>query len=422
MEDERITDEIHGGTLVSDGERNFELGFFTPTGSSSHNRFVGIWYRLDPQTVVWVANRNHPIPDGATGVIRIADGKLKVFDTARKEYWSIDNLEISPSRNLSVKLMDSGNLVLSDDQSEVLWESFKNPTNTFLPGMKMDEKLKLTSWAGVGDPGMGNYTFIRTQYEEQEEDQGRYRIQKSRFDYWIRSWRSSSEETPVDNEITNLLSNSSKNKKYHNINADLARNNSLRRLVIDYTGKLQYFRWFIGEGIWRQIWSEPGDKCSIHNPCGKFGVCNINNKNIGCKCLPGFKPAANHDKWNSREFSGGWCSRKSELCGESETTFLGLKMMKVSNTNLTFPVENETNCRNECLKSCECQAYSYQEIHGNNSMRRSDNAANKTCLLLSEEDLAAGLQEEYEKGRNLSVRVAKSDIGTPTDLNIIAII
>lgn len=413
MEDERITDKINGGTLVSDGEGNFELVFFTPTGSSSHNRFVGIRYRLDPQTVVWVANRNHPIPDGATGVIRIADGKLKVFDTARKEYWSIDNLEISPSKNLSVKLMDSGNLVLSDDQSGVLWESFKNPTDTFLPGMKMDEKLTLTSWAGVGDPRMGNYTFIRTQYEEQEEDQGRYCIQKSRADYWIRSWRSSSEETLLDKEIAGLLSNSSKNKKYRNISADLPRTNSLRRLVIDYTGKLQYFRWFNR----LPIWSVPLDECSIYNPCGIFGVCNIKNKKMRCKCLPGFKPTY-HDNWNSGVFSGG-CSRISELsCGESET-FLGFKMMKLSHTSQPFPVENETNCRNECLHSCECQAYSYQEI-GNISMQRGDNAVNKTCLLLSE--ALAGLQEEYEDGRNLSVRVAKSYLGTPTDLNIIAII
>jgi hypothetical protein len=38
--------------------------------------------------------------------------------------------------------MDSENLVLRDEQSTTtLWESFQNPTDTFLPGMKMDEEL-----------------------------------------------------------------------------------------------------------------------------------------------------------------------------------------------------------------------------------------------------------------------------------------
>ncbi|KAF5481162.1 hypothetical protein F2P56_001835 [Juglans regia] len=422
-EGENITDEINNGsTLVSVGG-NFEFGFFTPNGSSSPNRFVGIWYRLDPQAVVWVAERESPIPTGVIGVIRIAeDGNLEVLDTATKHtYWSTQ-LERSPSRNRSVKLMDSGNLVFSDDQfgKLVLWESFKKPTDTFLPGMKMSEGLTLTSWASVGDPGIGNYTFTRTQ-EEEEDDQVYYMIiQKPHVRYWTRSLRSNSEETR-DHVIEDLLSNfsmrkGSKSKKtspstdwYMRFLPASARNNGLRRLVMDYTGKLQ-FLWFIGgdQHKWFLIWSEPRDECSIHNACGKSGaVCNINNKIRRCKCLPGFKPH-NPERWDSGVFSGG-CSRISDLyCGESETTaFLGLKMMKVSQTRsrTAFLVENEEDCIKTCRDDCECQAYSYQEL-GNN-MRRGQNATN--CLTWSDD--LTDLQEEYAEGRNLSVRVAKkSDI------------
>ena len=64
-----------GETLLSAG-KTFELGFFTPNGSSSHQRYVGTWYyRLEPKTVVWVANRNDPLPD-STGVLSIQDGNL----------------------------------------------------------------------------------------------------------------------------------------------------------------------------------------------------------------------------------------------------------------------------------------------------------------------------------------------------------
>jgi len=67
---------------------------------------------------------------------------------------------ISRSTNRNLTLMDSGNLVLRDEQYVMtLWESFQNPADTFLPGMKMDEELTLSSWIGDGDPGTGNFTF-----------------------------------------------------------------------------------------------------------------------------------------------------------------------------------------------------------------------------------------------------------------------
>ncbi|XP_030932697.1 G-type lectin S-receptor-like serine/threonine-protein kinase At4g03230 [Quercus lobata] len=108
----------NGSTLVSAGEK-FELGFFTPSKGSSSKRFIGIWYRNwgGQQAVVWVANGDNPILYGSTGMFGIAeDGNVKVLDisSSGKEYWST-NLNKASSTNRTVKLMDSGNLVLSDD-------------------------------------------------------------------------------------------------------------------------------------------------------------------------------------------------------------------------------------------------------------------------------------------------------------------
>ena len=60
---ELITD--NGETLVSAGGE-FELGFFSPGGS--FERYVGIWYKWDKGTVVWVANRDDPVIN-ATGAL-----------------------------------------------------------------------------------------------------------------------------------------------------------------------------------------------------------------------------------------------------------------------------------------------------------------------------------------------------------------
>ncbi|KAI3721395.1 hypothetical protein L2E82_32405 [Cichorium intybus] len=55
-----------GETIVSIGEM-YELGFFSP--ANSKNRYLGIWFKkIATGKVVWVANREVPLPD-KTGLI-----------------------------------------------------------------------------------------------------------------------------------------------------------------------------------------------------------------------------------------------------------------------------------------------------------------------------------------------------------------
>ncbi|KAG6722419.1 hypothetical protein I3842_03G158700 [Carya illinoinensis] len=382
---EQITD--NGTTLISAGGK-FELGFFTPMGSSSGMSFVGIWYHGWPnQTVVWVTNRDDPIPKGSTGVFGTdEDGSLRVSDTTGtgNAYWSTINRR-APSKNGYVKLMDSGNLVLTDvvNNGEVyLWESFEYPTDTFLPGMKMVEDLVLASWIGRDNPGTGIFKF-----KLQERD--RYVVSKNSDEYWVsKSEFLGSDEMP--DAIANLLSYSS--------HSDPLIQES--RLVMDYSGQLQY--WY----SLSLVLGVPENNCSIYDACGKFGSCNINNRFV-CKCLPGFKPSSPED-WKARDFSGG-CTRNSTALGASDK-FLSLKMMKVTDPDKTELVEDEEKCKTLCLNSSRCQAYSYaynEDIKGRNVNTKNINL----CSIWTED--VRNLQEEYTgNGRDLFVRVAESDIET----------
>jgi hypothetical protein len=386
----------HEETLVSSGER-FELGFFNATGSASPERYVGIWYKWDKQTVVWVANRDSPVLNDSPGVsFGIAeDGKIKVWDfNTRKVYWTA-GVENYRSTNRSLKLMNSGNLVLRGEQSATtLWESFQNPTDTFLPGMKMDENLTLISWTGDGDPGSGQFTFKQDQGGEDH-----YVISEKTGDYW-RSWMSgnffTSDEMPnfLDTIVKYLINVN--NCGARNMDAKCAGVSSSKRLVMNYNGELQYLKWDVENRNWSLIWMEPKDECSIYNACGKFGSCNINNRLV-CKCLPGFSPSY-PDLWNSGGFLGG-CIRNS-ISSDKGHMFLSLKMMKMGKPDIQFKVKNEIECRNEyCLNNSECQAYSY------------NTTGPKICWIWTSD--LSNLQEEYTNGGgNLFVRVPKSDIGT----------
>ncbi|KAF8043180.1 hypothetical protein BT93_A1502 [Corymbia citriodora subsp. variegata] len=122
-------------TLVSAGKQ-FELGFFTPNGSSDLRRYIGTWcYRSDPPIIVWVTNCYVP-PVGHTGSFGLLDANLQLWNV-EGPIWS-SNAMGSNYLTRFAKLLDTGNLVLmEDDGSEsIRWQSFENLTNTFLTGMR----------------------------------------------------------------------------------------------------------------------------------------------------------------------------------------------------------------------------------------------------------------------------------------------
>ncbi|KAK4846188.1 hypothetical protein QYF36_014147 [Acer negundo] len=184
----------------------------------------------------------------------------------------------------------------------------------------------------------------------------------------------------------------------------LHQDSSDTRMIMSFSGQAQYFKWNSLK-VWALIWAEPRDRCSVYNSCGNFGSCNSNNK-LMCKCLPGFEPSF-QEKWNREDFSGG-CSRKSKICGKNAEgdTFLRLNLMNVGNPDSQFNAKNETECKLECLNNCQCQAYSYRGVQ---ITQRGVTGSSSACLIWSED--INNLQEEYQDGGSLFVRVAGSDIG-----------
>ncbi|XP_021900975.1 G-type lectin S-receptor-like serine/threonine-protein kinase At4g03230 isoform X2 [Carica papaya] len=362
-----------GDTLVSVGEM-FELGFFTSGNGNSPNTYVGIWYyRSNPQVFIWVANRDNPLLEPG-GVFAIKDGNLEVLDRNETSYWST-GLASSLSTDQEVELIDSG--------------------------MKMDENLKLTSWASPDNPSTGNFTF------KSEGEDNQFIISQKLVTYWRNGEIGnsfSSDEMPTT--ISYFLSNFSNKPKVNNskkvlpISLPQYKNT---RLVMSFTGEIQFWSWNKDkmEGFsWSLIWLEPADKCGISKFCGDFGSCN-NNNILKCKCLPGFVPRS-PDKWKSRDFSDG-CTQKSTACGD---TFLGLPNMKVRKPDTQTMTQNESECRKECLNDCKCLAYSYVTT---DNTRGDVNASTSFCWAWTED--IYNLQEQYtNNGLHLYIRVLTSDI------------
>ncbi|GMN67505.1 hypothetical protein TIFTF001_036563 [Ficus carica] len=138
-------------TLVSQGGK-FEMGLCTP------NYYLRIWYRKDPSwRAVWVANREKLV--SLSSELRISDGNLVLFDESKITIWSTNVKSSTTSQSVQAVLLDTGNLVLNDvsNSTNLLWESFDNPTHTWLLGAslgynKVTKKSQvLTSWKNSED-------------------------------------------------------------------------------------------------------------------------------------------------------------------------------------------------------------------------------------------------------------------------------
>ncbi|XP_031391524.1 G-type lectin S-receptor-like serine/threonine-protein kinase At4g03230 isoform X1 [Punica granatum] len=371
-------------TLVSKGGR-FTLGFFTPNGSFDlRRRYIGIWYSgSDPKTVVWVANRDAPLLY-RTGFFGFAgDGNLVVSAKGKgfNHSWRTNVKSSLGPGTMIAQLLDSGNLVLRDvsREGQIKWQSFTQPTDTFLPGMLLGS-LNLTSWKTSNDPGVGKYMF-----QQDQESEGQYVINHQQSQYWksgIYGKYISSSDLPQ--EITPLLSPTNQTQDYNT------------RLRITFDGFIQYFN---ETSPWIPIWLEPKDQCGLSNPCGEFGSCNSDNI-VLCKCLPGFEPRY-QSSWETGDYSRG-CINKSPHIGKD---FLNLTMMKAGKRGINgVDANNNDECMARCIQSDQCQAFSYIEY----KFAQRGNVGRCWTWLEELEDI----QESTEDGANLFVRVSLPYIGT----------
>ncbi|GLJ41994.1 hypothetical protein SUGI_0869360 [Cryptomeria japonica] len=187
---------LTGDQTIASQNGQFELGFFSP--GSNNKWYIGIWYaQITPRTVVWVANREQPVSSFAA-LKFTENGTLAVLEANNNPVWETGNL-LRASRAV---ILDSGNLVLlADDSSNrndskkgkkhasdiVVWESFDNPADTWLPGMKISYGKLLTSWKTLTNPAPGDFS-LRLNLEESGSNSGKFSefqlVWRNSFPYW----------------------------------------------------------------------------------------------------------------------------------------------------------------------------------------------------------------------------------------------
>ncbi|KAK1283472.1 hypothetical protein QJS10_CPB21g00775 [Acorus calamus] len=373
-------------TLISAGQ-SFQLGFFSPGNST--NRYVGIWYyNISPLTVVWVANRDNPIKNSSS-----SRGVLT--------FGSNNNLVVLDGDNL-LWLLDSGNLVVESSENTVLWQSFDNPSDTFLPGMKVGLDLLtgvnqfFNSWTSEDDPSTGKFSLgISSDRSPQIVIREGHNLH----------WRTGQWDGQLFTGIANMRPmylygfRLSDIEQEHKIYFDYTPINEsvFVRFRLSWSGLDEFYYWDTVNAKWETAWAQPISDCEVYNKCGDYGTCRETDAPI-CTCLQGFV-AKDLEGWGRGNWSSG-CVRRTPLECERggrggddgflklegvklldtgnlvvkssentvlwqsfdhpiDTFLLGMEGVKYPEGGCMANVVDEGGCRKECMKNCMCKAYAY---------------------------------------------------------------
>nr|GMD98357.1 G-type lectin S-receptor-like serine/threonine-protein kinase At1g67520 [Ipomoea batatas] len=160
-------DALNSSALLVSANNNFTLGFFTPEGTN--RTYLAIQCRAcDSSDPVWIGNRETPLPTNSSATLQIdASGRLLILTHDEGQGNSYLLSPKQTSRNVTATLLDSGNFVLREVNSdgEELWSSFDHPTDTLLPGMKLGvnhrtgRNWSLTSWQDDDIPAAGAFSL-----------------------------------------------------------------------------------------------------------------------------------------------------------------------------------------------------------------------------------------------------------------------
>uniref|UniRef100_A0A2N9FUZ8 Receptor-like serine/threonine-protein kinase n=1 Tax=Fagus sylvatica TaxID=28930 RepID=A0A2N9FUZ8_FAGSY len=277
----------------------FSAGFH----SVGDNAFCfAIWFNKQPSpTVVWMANRDHPVNGKHSKLSLLKNGNLILTDANKLTIWATDTVSLSP---LQLSLYN---------------------TDTLLPQQPFTRNTKLVSSRSQTNISSGFYelffdndNLLRLRYNGPEMSS---------------NFSSSDELTFKSTDYGAVLH---------------------RRLTLDYDGNMRLYSWKEETQTWVVSWQAIQKPCMIHAACGVNSLCSYVGFDRKCFCLPGYKMK------NSTDWGYGCEPNFHPSCNKNESDFMLLSNIQFLGydygyfANYTFD-----QCRDLCLKICGCNAFQY---------------------------------------------------------------
>ncbi|XP_048331173.2 G-type lectin S-receptor-like serine/threonine-protein kinase LECRK1 [Ziziphus jujuba] len=331
----------------------FAFGFYR----QGNGFYIGIWFeRIDQKTVVWTANRDTPPLPHDSVLLLSHDGKLILKDE-KGSHTPISNSSVPAS---SASMLDTGNFVLYDKNSTIVWQSFDVPTDTLLYKQPLFPTKELVSGESETNPASGRFR-LRMQRDGNLVQYPVDTPTQPQYAYWA-----SGTFTFGDNVTLNLdrngqiyLVNSTGYRT--NVSGTFA-DNLVYRLTVDVDGILRlYSHGLVQNQNWSVEWSSTSDKCVPLGSCGLNAYCISTYEGPSCQCLPGFDFVDGNRKnlGCKRNFSID-CVAEDE---EHAYSITELNEMRLEDDPYsTFFAINKSVCVENCLRDCNCEAASFKNL------------------------------------------------------------
>ncbi|XP_059433157.1 G-type lectin S-receptor-like serine/threonine-protein kinase LECRK1 [Corylus avellana] len=340
----------------------FAFGFYQQGSGFA----VGIWFVGKDKTkvvsVVWTANRDDP-PISSNATLDFTTEGMLLLRSERGQQNLIANAICSVSY---AAMLDSGNFVLYDNGSNIVWQSFDHPTDTILGGQTLFAGGQLFSSLTRTDHSTGSRFHLRMQddgnlvlYPENTGD-------TSGDAYWSTDTvgHGSKFHLYLNNTGTLLIINGTISDTvytlYENRASSAPNNNIIYRSTLDSDGNLRLYSHAYNEsGDFNvsTLWQAFTDPCAVKVSCGFNSYCTFNDNQPYCVCLPGTDFVYPNDRslGCERNFSEAVCTGGKE--NEALYRIQTMKNMKWGDRPyVEAPMSTKEECSRSCLEDCNCGA------------------------------------------------------------------
>ncbi|CAJ1948207.1 unnamed protein product [Sphenostylis stenocarpa] len=350
--------------MVSSPKATFTVGFY----AVGENAFCfAIWYSQSPNTVVWMANRDHPVNGKRSSLSLLKTGNLVLTDADQFQVWSTNTA--TSSKQVRLHLYDTGNLVLMDTSNVVivaLWQSFDFPTDTLLPHQPLRGSTNLVSSRSGNNYSSGFYKLF---FDFENVLRLTYQGPRVSSTYWPYAWLLSNNfgngngnngrsifndsRVVVLDDLGYLISSDNFTFKTSDYGMKL-----VRRLTLDHDGNVRLYGMKDGEDKWSVSGIFRPQPCLIHGICGPNSFCSYEpTSGRKCSCCPG------HRWFDSEDWSQGCVPNFQLVCNnntEQESRFLSLPGVDFYGYDYgNFQNHTYQQCVSLCSRLCECKGFQY---------------------------------------------------------------
>ncbi|KAL6619963.1 hypothetical protein ACP70R_035102 [Stipagrostis hirtigluma subsp. patula] len=355
-----ITVEAYETDILQSSDGTFSCGFYNLHNYTNAFTF-SIWYsKAAEKIIVWSANRFRPVHARRSAITLQKDGNMVLTDYDGTVVWQTDG---NFTKIQHAQLLDTGNLVIKDSSGSTVWQSFDSPTDTFLPTQHITDTTKLVST--TQSHALGNYIF---RFSDLSALSLIYHVPQVSDIYWpdpdqtlYQDGRNQYNSTRLGSLDDSGALASSDFANGQPLVASDAGPNIKRRLTLDPDGNLRLYSLNDSDGSWSVSMLAMSQPCNIHGLCGPNGICHYSPKPT-CSCPPGYV-MSNPGNWTE-----GCIATINITCDHHDHK--SMKFVKLPNTDFwgsdqqhLLSVSFQT-CRNICISDCTCKGFQYQEGTG----------------------------------------------------------